>query len=535
MTNKEIGSTLKLIGQLMELHNENPFKVKSYLNAAFKLGKTEISVYSVPVEDLGRIDGIGKTISEKIIELRETGTISYLQELLNKTPSGIVEMLSVKGIGPSKVRLIWKELGAETIGELLYACNENRLVSVKGFGEKTQSEIKKAIEFKLASSGKFHYASLEPYAENLVKSIRKALNSELVSLTGAMRRKCEIIEVIDVLVGNESHPIVIEAYESFSVPINILTCSPDTFFLELFKSTGVDTHNAVVLKNNSNIFNSEEEVYEKNNLSYIVPEMREGRDEFEWIKKNKASDLIENTALKGILHNHSTWSDGINTLEEMAVYCNELGYEYLGICDHSQSAFYAKGLTGERVAEQHKEIDALNMQLAPFKIFKGIESDILYDGSLDYEESILKSFDFIVASIHSTLKMDCEKATSRLIRAIENPYTTILGHPTGRLLLSREGYPIDHKKVIDACAASGVVIELNANPMRLDIDWRWIYYAMEKNVMIAINPDAHNRLGYHHMHFGVCAARKGGLTQKMTFNALSKNEIEIYFNKRKQD
>ncbi|HRS40089.1 MAG TPA: PHP domain-containing protein [Bacteroidia bacterium] len=210
----------------------------------------------------------------------------------------------------------------------------------------------------------------------------------------------------------------------------------------------------------------------------------------------------------------------------MARYCQELGYEYLGICDHSRSAFYANGLSIERVAEQHKEIEALNKKLAPFRILKGIESDILTDGSLDYPDEILDTFDLVVASVHSVLKMDENKATARLIRAVEHPATTILGHPTGRLLLSRPGYPIDHRKVIDACAANDVIIELNANPYRLDIDWRWIPYALDKGVMISINPDAHRKEGYHDMHFGVRAARKGGLTKEMTFNALSLVELE---------
>ncbi len=217
----------------------------------------------------------------------------------------------------------------------------------------------------------------------------------------------------------------------------------------------------------------------------------------------------------------------------MAVYCKELGYEYLGICDHSQSAVYANGLKAERILAQQAEIDKLNIELAPFKILKGIESDILYDGSLDYPVEILKTFDLIVASIHSTLKMDLEKATSRLLKAIENPYTTILGHPTGRLLLSREGYPIDHKKIIDACAANNVIIELNANPYRLDIDWRWIPYCLEKGVKISINPDAHEQEGYHDMYYGVCVARKGMLTKEMCFNSMNLEEISKHIHQKK--
>jgi DNA polymerase (family 10) len=261
--------------------------------------------------------------------------------------------------------------------------------------------------------------------------------------------------------------------------------------------------------------------------------MREGYREIELAKEKKLPTLIELTDLKGILHNHSTYSDGSNTLEEMAVYCKELGYEYLGICDHSKAAQYAGGLKETDILKQHIEIEKLNVELAPFKIFKGIECDILFDGSLDYNNEVLTSFDFIVSSVHSNLKMNEEKAMNRLIRAIENPFTTILGHPTGRLLLMREGYPVDHKKMIDACAANGVVIEINANPYRLDLDWKWIDYALNKDVKLSVNPDAHDLQGYHDMYYGVCSARKGGLYKEMCLNTLTLEEINSYFIQRK--
>ncbi len=264
--------------------------------------------------------------------------------------------------------------------------------------------------------------------------------------------------------------------------------------------------------------------------------MREGGFEFDWIQKNKNEDLVTWESLKGILHNHSTYSDGQHSLEQMATYCKELGFEYLGIADHSQSATYASGLLITKVQQQHAEIEQLNKKLSldrPFKILKGIESDILGDGSLDYPDEVLASFDYIVASVHSNLTMNEARATERLVRAIENPYTTILGHPTGRLLLSRKGYPIDYKEVIDCCAANGVVIEINASPYRLDLDWRWIQYALERNVMLSINPDAHEMQGYHDMHYGVAVARKGGLTKNMTFNALSLVDMEAYLSKKK--
>ena len=266
---------------------------------------------------------------------------------------------------------------------------------------------------------------------------------------------------------------------------------------------------------------------------YIEPELREGHFEIEWAKEGRLPKLLKMEDLKGSLHNHSTYSDGKHSLREMALYCRELGYEYLGIADHSQSAFYAGGMDLDKIQKQHDEIRSLNEELAPFRIFAGVESDILIDGSLDYPEEVLQSFDFIVSSIHSSLGMNRQKATDRLLRAIENPYTTILGHPTGRLLLRREGYPIDHKAIIDACAANGVIIEINANPWRLDLDWRWVYYTLEKGVPLSINPDAHEKGAFIDMRYGVLVGRKGGLTRKMTFNARSADELAIYFAERK--
>jgi DNA polymerase (family 10) len=282
------------------------------------------------------------------------------------------------------------------------------------------------------------------------------------------------------------------------------------------------------------LFDNEEDLYQSAGMDFIVPELREGNNEVELALKNQLPNLIVNEDLKGTLHNHSTWSDGVHSIEEMALYCrDEMKLEYLGMCDHSKTAVYAKGLSIERVLQQQEEIENLNKKLAPFKIFKGIESDILSDGSLDYPEEILKRFDFVVASVHSAMKMDEEKATNRLIKAIENPYTTILGHPTGRLLLSRSGYPLDFKKIIDACAANKVIIEINANPLRLDLDWRWHRYAVENGVLLSINPDAHRTEGLLDMQYGINVARKGGLTKSNCLNAFSLQEIESIFKSKK--
>ncbi|HEV7229916.1 MAG TPA: helix-hairpin-helix domain-containing protein [Bacteroidia bacterium] len=538
METEVIARTLKLTAQLMELHNENPFKVKSLSNAAFKLDKTDVSLVGKSAQELEAIEGIGKSIAGKILELQLTGTLKELDALLMQTPKGVIEMLGIKGIGPKKVAQLWKELEVESPGELLYACNENRLTELKGFGAKTQEAVRKAIEFNMANKGLFHYASLESFAIRLVEELKKKTGTELVSLTGSMRRKAIIIDKIEILLAANEPDLT-----GFEVPagvkVELISCSPAEFPLRLFETTGSEAHLNELgdwknrLASQSATVQTERDIYKELGMQYIEPELREGRSETDLARKNAIPPLIELQDLKGILHNHSTWSDGLHSLQEMAEYCKELGYEYLGICDHSQSAFYANGLKPDRVAEQHHEIDLLNATLAPFRIFKGIESDILFDGSLDYPEEVLDSFDFVVASVHSVLKMDETKATARLIKAIENPYTTILGHPTGRLLLSREGYPVDHKKVIDACAAHGVIIELNAHPYRLDIDWTWIAYCMEKGVRISINPDAHEKQGYHDMYFGVCAARKGMLTKEMCFNSLTREQMAAYFLARK--
>lgn len=536
MTNEAIADALKLTSQLMELHGENPFKVKALGSAAYRLDKTGISLEGKTVAELEAIEGIGKSIAGKINELQLTGTLKELSTLLEKTPPGVVELLAIKGIGPKKVAQLWKELGVESPGELLYACNENRLVDLKGFGQKTQASVQQAIEFSMQCLGKFHYYVVEETAQRLVGFLKKQAGTELVELTGHVRRRSLIIEEIEVVVAAPEATISLDTFDNpHQVALQVITCKPEEFAEVLFRTTAAPQHLEqlkTLPQQPSALLSSEEEIYKAHGLAYIEPELREGRGEILLAQQDKLPKLIEETDLRGILHNHSKWSDGINTVEEMALRCQSLDKEYFGICDHSQSAFYANGLKPDRVLAQQQEIDALNAKLAPFRIFKGIESDILHDGSLDYPAEILSTFDFIVASVHSGLKMDKEKATARLIKAIENPFTSILGHPTGRLLLSRSGYPIDHRKVIDACAANGVAIELNAHPYRLDIDWTWIPYCTEKGVPVSINPDAHDTESLPDIHWGTLAARKGMLTKENCLNAKNLSEITGWFRKK---
>lgn len=552
MENKPIARKLRLLSQLMELHEVNPFKIKSIANAAFNVDKLPYPVASKSFEELEKISGIGKSVAAKIIELVQTGTMVELEEILAATPAGVVEMMGIKGIGAKKVAVIWREMGIETVGELFYACNENRLIEAKGFGLKTQDDIRKAIEFKMASSGKFLYAQVEPEADKVMNGLKDTFTNALIEFAGEYRRLCEIINELVIVVGSRDCEIAFQSILQSDIinntsakdghitgetdnglKVTIWVVEKRYYFKTLFIKTGNDEHVKTVLERGGDDADqpeSEELIYQKAGLAFIKPELREGITFIERAATDNLPQLISYNDLKGTLHNHSTWSDGVNTVEEMAIYCrDELKLEYLGMCDHSKSAFYAKGLSIERVLQQQEEIDHLNKKLDGFHIFKGIESDILNDGSLDYPEEILKKFDFVVASVHTNLKMSEDKATERLIKAIENPYTTILGHPTGRLLLSRNGYTFNYKKVIDACAANNVVIEINANPLRLDLDWRWHQYALEKGVWLSINPDAHRNEGFLDMHYGVIVARKGGLYKERCLNALSLQEITKVF------
>lgn len=559
MSNSDIADIIKLFANLTELHGGNEFKIKSYNAASFKIDKLLITLEGKTLNELEKIDGVGKSLASKIEELNQRGTFSELEELLAITPKGVLDLMRIKGIGPKKIAHIWKDLGIDSIGNLLYACRENRIAQAKGFGLKTQQNIIQQIEFMFASAHQFHYARIEPAAKQILDLLNQYDDVLEVSLTGAVRRKCDTLEAIEycVAIGGDEQNLGAYISETFlpeelelngniisfiyqqTIPVKLYWCESSDFVQTLFETTASEEHLLQLqnLPSYSNIqYTSEQEVYESIGLSNIEPEMREGYTEIKLASEHRLPKLIELADLKGILHNHSTYSDGQHTLDEMATYCKQLGYEYLGICDHSKAAFYANGMKEETILKQHAEVDILNKKLGAdgsFKLFKGIECDILNDGSLDYTNEVLQSFDFVVASIHSNLNMTEEKAMGRLIKAIENPYTTILGHPTGRLLLMREGYPINHKLVIDACAAKGVVVELNANPYRLDIDWRWIDYAINKGVKISINPDAHEKEGYHDMYYGICSARKGGLFKEMCLNSMNLAEITQYFSEKK--
>ncbi|WP_052598719.1 DNA polymerase/3'-5' exonuclease PolX [Aureispira sp. CCB-QB1] len=564
MTNKEYANQFQTLAKLMELNGENSYRIKSYSNAYRILRGVTEALDDMSLAEVKQVKGIGDAIGQKVMELQKDGKMKLLEDYKATTPTGIVQLLGIKGLGIKKIKLLWEELEIQSPGELLYACNENRLVSLKGFGIKTQATIKKQLEYFFQSIDKFHFAKLEEEAENLVLDIQETLDTELVSLTGKIRRLEPILEAIAILIGQhdiqaifDENILVLDKHDGTTpvyhcktpdqgIPVILCTSDADFFGYNLLRTTGTESFNKDLFEtafdtpidwrhNNPQELKGmdEQAIFAAAGLPFIAPEIRDVSKIIFKIKGGFVPELIQEQDIKGILHAHSTWSDGANTLEQMATYVQEQGYTYLGITDHSKSAFYANGLQVERVLAQMEEIDALNEKLAPFKIFKGIESDILYDGSLDYDHTILEKFDFVIASIHSTLRMDKDRATQRLITAIKNPYTTILGHPTGRILLSREGYPIDHKAVIDACAAHRVIIEINANPLRLDLDHTWIPYALEQGVKIAINPDAHSLEGVHDVHFGVLAARKGLLNKEMCVNSLSASDFEALISTKK--
>jgi len=555
MNNYEIADIFSLLSKLMDIHQENSFKAKSYSSAAFTIEKLPTQLTDIQQNKIFSIKGIGESVGQKIIELLSTGKLSSLEEYINKTPKGVIEMLNIKGIGPKKIATIWHEMNIETVGELLYACTENRLTRFKGFGEKTQQTVKENIEFYLGNMGSYLYQQIESYANKMNELFVKEFADDLFVITGEFRRQLEIIEKLEwvTTTANENLIAFFEknnykkvkeetGYISFKGQENVLlgfyltdeeqlhnqlfaTSCSEEFLNEWINETGCDFSNA---------YSSEEEIFEDCNCSFIPAYLRETGTAIAQALSYQLPTVIQPNDVKGIIHSHSNWSDGVNTIEEMANACINKGLEYLVISDHSKTAAYAQGLQVERVLAQHQLIDELNKKLFPFKIFKSIESDILSDGSLDYENEILNQFDIVIASIHSNLKMTEEKAMMRLMNAITNPYTSILGHMTGRLLLSRNGYPVNHSTIIDTCKQHNVVIELNAHPRRLDIDWRYIQEALTKNVLISINPDAHAIDGYDDCKYGVYAAQKAGLSKEQNLSSFSLEQFEEFVEMQKQ-
>jgi DNA polymerase (family 10) len=550
MDNSQISEHFSLLSKLLDIHGENSFKSRTYSIAAYNVDQLDVSLAAMPRESIASLKGMQGSVGQKVVEMLDTGKLSVLEELIANTPAGVVEMLQVKGIGPKKIHTIWKEMEIETLGELLYACHENRLTRFKGFGAKTQQNIQEGIEYYLQNQGHFLYAEMEELYPQILGYLQKLFGEENVAVTGAYRRQDTTLEELAFelrasldqikpkfqtaqppeLLEETSGTILYKLKNGLKLRLHYGT---GPLPLRLFRSTGTASFTEAFLKaypvNGAADGNNDHSLFEEARIPYIPPFLRESEEILKVVAQKKLPALIQPEDIRGIIHSHSTWSDGVHSLEEMAKACRDKGFEYLVISDHSKSATYARGLSEERIREQHREIEKLNEQLAPFRIFKSIECDILNDGSLDYSDDILASFDLVIASVHSNLKMTEEKAMDRLLRAISNPYVKILGHPTGRLLLSRKGYPVNHEKLIVACAERGVVLEINAHPRRLDLDWRWIQSAVRKGVMLSINPDAHSIEGFDDIRYGVLAAQKGMLTKENNLSSKSREEFVNLF------
>lgn len=571
MDKLDISGILEEIAVLLELKGENPFKIRAYSNAARAVETLEENIGDA-IKDGSLLEkkGIGKAIFEKIRELYNTGHLTYYEELKQELPSGLLEIIRIHGVGPKKAKALYDALGITTVGELEYACNENRLIDLHGFGKATQDKILKGIEYYKKGAGHFLISAALTEAEKLLDLLKGNKFVIRSSIAGSIRRRKEIIKDIDIVASVQSgYEVSVMDFFAGLPSVSSITAKGDTKTSVVLKSginadlrliadkefpfalhyfTGSKDHNVSlrgrakkmgIKMNEYGLFREEKfipcrdesEIFSTLGLSYIPPELREDKGEIEVAEKGKIyglPELIATSDIKGLFHVHTTYSDSSMTIREAVNIARDIGYQYIGITDHSKSAHYAGGLTEERIREQHKEIDAINEELQDFYIFKGIESDILPDGSLDYDERVLACFDFVIASIHSRFNMDESDMTNRIVTALSNPYTTMLGHPTGRLLLSREGYRIDMTKIIDCAAEMGKIIELNSHPFRLDLDWRYCRYAKDRGVKISINPDAHHAGDLANIVYGVGIARKGWLSSDDVINTKSLSEMKAF-------
>ena len=569
MDKGQVAEVLVNIATLLELKGENPFKTRAYQNAA-----RTIETLSEPLDEvvaearLGDIKGIGEALQQKITELVTTGRLQYYEDLKAATPPGWVAMLDIPGLGPKKIKALHDELGIDTVEKLEQACKDGRIAGLKGFGEKTQTNILEGINRRRSYASRHLISEALPQADSMLEALRSHPDVVRCSAAGSLRRHREVIGDIDLLASSKQPAEVIEYFTSQPGIIKVLAkgetkasvlleggiqadlrvVSDAEYSSALLYFTGSKEHNIVMRQraidrglrlNEYGLFHSkeetrdakllvkcrtEEEIFEQLGLRYIPPEMREDMGEIALAEKGSLPRLIEWTDLKGSLHNHSTWSDGHQCPEDIAKAMRELGLAYWGITDHSKSSFQANGLDATRVRQQLKEIAAINATLAnegtDFRLLTGTEVDILKDGSLDFPDDLLAELDVVIASIHSSFNQTEAETTQRLIGAAQNPYVHILGHLTGRLLLDREPYKVDQRAVIDACAATGTWIELNAHPKRFDLDWRLWPYAKSKGVKCVINCDAHR---FEHAGFlrpGAGIARKGWLTREDVVNTL---------------
>jgi DNA polymerase (family 10) len=575
MDKGQIADVLVKIGTLLELQGENPFKTRAYVNGARILeALTEPLDKLINEKRLGAVKGIGEALEKKITELVTTGHLAYYEKLVASTPPGLIEMLELPGLGPKKIKALHDELGIESIEQLERACKESKVAALKGFGEKTQTNILEGITRHREYAAKHLITDVMPLAGELLESLRCHPDVVRCSSAGSLRRHKEVIGDLDILVSSRQPVEVIEFFLhqpevakvlvrgetktsvllQDGIQCDLRVVSDKEFPFALMYFTGSKEHNIVLRQraierglrlNEYGLFRSttetrdpnlcepchtEAEVYEKLGLHFVPPEMREDMGEIALAEKGPLPRLVDWPDLKGSLHNHSTWSDGHQSLDEIAKSMSELGLSYWAITDHSASQVQAKGLSAIRVRQQLQEIRRVNERLASegndFRLLSGTEVDILKDGSLDFSDDLLKDLDVVVASVHSNFTQTEAEITSRLIRAARNPYVHMLGHLTGRLLLEREPYPVDQRAVIDACAETGTWIELNANPHRFDLDWRLWHYAKAKGVKCVINCDAHRFVQAGFLRLGAGIARKAGLTRADVLNTLSLKALQ---------
>ncbi len=569
MDKGQAAEVLVNIATLLELKGENPFKSRAYLNAARALeGTTEPLDKLVAENRVGEIKGIGEGIQKKLVELVATGKLAYYEDLKAATPPGLVALLEIPGLGPKKIKALHDELGIESVEQLEEACKEDKVAKLKGFGEKTQANIVEGIKRRRDYASRHLLSEALPIAERLLEALRSHPDVIRASAAGSLRRHREVIGDIDLLASAKKpvkvldffsqQPGILEIIAKGETKASVLlqggiqsdlrVVSDAEFPFALMYFTGNKEHNIVMRQraidrglrlNEYGLFrskvetrdpkllvrcNSEEDIFEKLGLHYIPPELREDTGEFTVAERGPLPRLVEWTDLKGSLHNHSTWSDGHQTPEDIAKTMRELGLAYWAVTDHSKASFQANGLDATRVRQQLKEINHINQQLAKegteFRLLTGAEVDILKDGKLDFPDDLLAELDVVVASIHQSFTQTEAETSQRLIGAARNPYVHILGHLTGRLLLERDPYKVDQRAVIDACAETGTWIELNANPLRLDMDWRLWPYAKSKGVKCVINCDGHRVEHAGFLRLGAGIARKGWLTKEDVVNTL---------------
>lgn len=548
----EVADLLDEMALRLELAHVSKFKVRAYENAAASL-----RTLFEPLEDLvaagelTSIPGVGEAIAEKIERLHRTGTHPSLEKLREQGPAGILEMVRIPGVGPKRALALYEKLQISNVNELRAACEENRLADVKGFGRHMQTKVLANLDATKNDSAMIRLNRATARAVATAESIKKRYPklTEVIP-AGDLRRGCEVCRgLIFALTGPEKIVAQIQAQPNPLIQAGRIP----HFGATLLFATGSEAHlnklialarekgltlTAEGLRRGKKLLPSatEAEIYAALRLQYIEPELREGLDEIELAKRGKLPQLVRESDLRGVLHCHTDFSDGVDTLEDMAAAAAERGLAYFGVCDHSKSAFYAGGLKFDKVREQHALADELNAKRSKdlAYVFKGIESDILKDGSLDYSADELATFDFVVASVHGRFALSHDEQTARILQAVRNPYTTILGHPTGRLLLSRKGYDVDLEEILKTCAEHGVAVEINGDPHRMDLDWRWHRRALELGCMLSINPDAHDTLALSYLKWGTLMARKGGVPASRVLNCMGLEEIRAHFVKRQR-